>query len=211
MDARDTELGEWLVTATAACALAACVAGILRPAATLAVASTATEDPIRRVSWVQLPSPSGAATNGQAAAPGETEAPALPGLPAALPSLGSVADLAELPALPTLPVPSSAPGPATPGTPSATGEGPVRLARGQLGANQPWPEYPREALRRGESGTVTVRLSVAPSGVVTSARVAVSSGWRSLDEAAGDTIRRRWSFPPGAPRDYLVDIRFQLL
>lgn len=211
-------LRDWLVTATAGCALAACLAGIVRPPATLPKPPTSPTPTEQRTSWVRLapPAATSEATAGSPTAPTRPEAP--PAAPATLPAEG---DLPSLPALPTLPSERRAEPSARPSEPSTAqaaaqgapgaGTGPVRLTKGELGGSQPWPEYPAAALRRGESGTVTVRLSVDAAGDVTEARVDASSGWRSLDEAATGTIRRRWSFPPGQPRDYLVDIRFQIL
>lgn len=205
MTEQDAGLGDWLVAATATCALAACVAGLLREAPSLPAAAPA-EAPAPRLSWVRLAAPPGAgeARGGPAAAePTDMPQADLPRAPEGL------APLAELPGLPAAPAPSRAD--AAAGGTSSAGGGPARLVRESLGGGQPWPEYPAASRRRGEEGTVTVRLSVDASGAVTAATVASSSGWRSLDEAASGTVRRRWSFPPGEPRDYLVDIRFELL
>lgn len=214
MTAREGELTDWLVTATAACALAACLAGILRPAQALPARESTAAEPPRETTWVRIAPPAAAGE-----APAEPESvpsalPAAPESPEALPSLGEPAAPAILPSLPAARQARPAAAPNKPGTAEAKGaggEGPVRLERGELAGSQPWPDYPSAALRRGESGTVTVRLRVTPAGEVSEARVDASSGWRSLDEAATDTIRRRWTFPPGPPRDYLVDIRFQIL
>ena len=214
MDATEGDLPDWLVTATAACALLACVAGILRPASALPEGRSAEDEPARETTWVRLAPPAGPApATSDAAVPSAPPSP--PPSPDALPTLGEAEPLPALPSLPPAraaaagsrsPTGSAPAGAATPG-----GEGPIRLERGQLAGSQPWPEYPAAALRRGESGIVTVRLRVTATGDVSEARVDTSSGWRSLDEAATGTIRRRWTFPPGPPRDYLVDIRFQIL
>jgi len=221
MGASEDELRDWLVTATAACALAGCLAGILRPLASLPSPSNEPAPSEARTSWVRLPPPAAAAGGGtsRASVPPPTGGP--PAAPAALPALSEAPPpaLTPLPALPERrPAATAARGDAEPvpvrtagGEPPGSVAGPVRLTQAGLGGSQPWPEYPAAALRRGETGTVTVRLSVSPAGDVTEARVAASSGWRSLDEAATATIRRRWTFPPGEPRDYLVDIRFQIL
>lgn len=218
MKVREDNLGDWLVTATAACALAACLAGILRPPGALPDPSPPAAESKPKTTWLRLsvaPAASAGAATAAAAAPTPTTVPASP---SPLADSG-LATLPELPSLPTAHAPGKTPVAVSRGsrTPSAASgaapetSGPVRLGREELGGSQPWPDYPAAALRRGESGTVTVRLSVEPSGTVRDVRVAGSSGWRSLDEAATDTIRRRWAFPPGEPRDYLVDIRFQIL
>jgi protein TonB len=214
MDAREGDLPDWLVTATAACALLVCVAGILRPASALPERRMAETEPARETTWVRLAPPAG-----PAAVTADTPAHSAPPVP--LPSQHALPALGEpetLPALPSLPPARAAAAASSAGAATAQavagtsgGEGPIRLDRGQLAGSQPWPEYPAGALRRGESGTVTVRLRVTATGDVSEARVDTSSGWRSLDEAATGTIRRRWTFPPGPPRDYLVDIRFQIL
>ena len=209
--AEDTDrLGDGLVTATAACALVACLAGLLREPARWTPTEATSAPPPARATWVRIPTASPATAD--AAAPAATPTPAsprpeAPEAPAALPTLGALPTLAELPAGQAAAGATTAPRP----LPAAASGAPTRLGRDALGGAQPWPEYPAAARRRGETGTVTVRLTVGADGSVRSARATVSSGWRSLDEAATDTIRRRWSFPPGEPRDHLVDIRFELL
>lgn len=208
-------LSDWLVAATATCALAACLAGILRDPPVMT--SPKAEEPAAAANrWLRLSSPVPLGVTDPAAETGASpsslaELPAAPAAPAAL---------GALPELPAAPAAKARTGPATraPDGAIAAGSraegadpGPARLARGDLGGDQPWPEYPAAARRRGEAGTVTVRFQVDASGAVTAVRVAGSSGWRSLDEAAIGTIRSRWSFPPGPPRDHLVDIRFELL
>ena len=59
----------------------------------------------------------------------------------------------------------------------------------------PAPRYPPQALRRGESGTVTVRVQIGADGVPGEVSVANSSGSRLLDRAAQDAVRR-WRFRP---------------
>lgn len=208
-------LSDWLVAATAACALAACVAGILREPP--ALSRPPTEEPATPTTrWVRLspPVPLGLADPAAETDASPASLVALPAAPAAPAALGA---LPELPAAPAAKEQASSATRAPDGAIAAgsraegAGPGPARLGRGDLGGDQPWPEYPAAARRRGEAGTVTVRFQVDASGAVTAVRVAGSSGWRSLDEAAAGTIRSRWRFPPGPPRDHLVDIRFELL
>lgn len=59
----------------------------------------------------------------------------------------------------------------------------------------PAPDYPARALRRGESGTVTIRAEIGLDGVPLSVGVEQSSGSRALDRAAEDAVRR-WRFQP---------------
>jgi periplasmic protein TonB len=102
---------------------------------------------------------------------------------------------------PTLPQPAAAP------TPVATSR-PEPVA-GQT----PSPRYPAQALRRGESGTVNLRVEIGPDGVPAQVSVDGSSGSRYLDRAAVDAVRR-WRFRPamsnGQPvsGSVIVPIRF---
>ena len=61
------------------------------------------------------------------------------------------------------------------------------------------PSYPLDAARRGEHGTVTLRLTIGTDGAVLAAAVAKSSGSPRLDRAARDQIDT-WHFTP-AMRD----------
>jgi protein TonB len=65
--------------------------------------------------------------------------------------------------------------------------------------SSPAPRYPREAQRRGETGTVLLRVHVGPDGQPYSVDLVQSSGSRALDRAASDAVRR-WRFRP-AVRD----------
>lgn len=64
-----------------------------------------------------------------------------------------------------------------------------------LAGQTPSPRYPAQALRRGESGTVTVRAQIGPDGLPSSVEVTGTSGSRHLDRAATDAVRR-WRFKP---------------
>jgi protein TonB len=61
------------------------------------------------------------------------------------------------------------------------------------------PSYPLDAARRGEQGTVTLRLTIGTDGGVLDAEVAKSSGSPRLDRAALTRIET-WHFKP-AMRD----------
>jgi protein TonB len=65
--------------------------------------------------------------------------------------------------------------------------------------SSPAPDYPREALRNGESGTVLLRVRVGADGVPAQVDVVQSSRSRVLDRAASETVAR-WRFRP-AQRD----------
>ncbi|HYQ22309.1 energy transducer TonB [Stenotrophomonas sp.] len=81
----------------------------------------------------------------------------------------------------------AAPGNATP----ATGNSQPMPIAGQ----SPPPSYPAAALRRGESGSVVVRVDVDATGYANNITVIQRSGSRELDRAATDAVRR-WRFTP---------------
>jgi TonB family protein len=89
------------------------------------------------------------------------------------------------------------------------------IAHADYGKNPP-PAYPVIARRREQQGTVTLRVLVAIDGAVQRAEIAESSGFDALDDAAIETVRRRWRFVParsaGTPIEswVLVPIRFAL-
>ncbi|MGC1549750.1 MAG: energy transducer TonB, partial [Rhodanobacter sp.] len=59
--------------------------------------------------------------------------------------------------------------------------------------NQIKPSYPPQALRQRHEGTVTLLVLVAIDGSVKDVKVEQSSGYRELDRAAMDAVRR-WRF-----------------
>ncbi|RZN92904.1 MAG: energy transducer TonB [Verrucomicrobiaceae bacterium] len=63
------------------------------------------------------------------------------------------------------------------------------------GISQPKPKYPPAARRAGQQGTVTLSFTIGSSGEVISARIAKSSGYILLDNAALSAIRS-WRFKP---------------
>lgn len=99
---------------------------------------------------------------------------------------------ADAPATPLPPQPVAPPvaPPAPPPAPAAAIEAPVPIP-GQT----PPPNYPRRALRRGDEGTVLVRVDVGPDGVPTSVGISRSSRSRELDRAAIEAVQR-WRFRP---------------
>jgi protein TonB len=141
--------------------------------------------------------------------------------PAPLAPITSLPDM-NLPALPEVPTLSVRQKPVTAAVPSvgktgATGAarggvtaGPIVLDVAEMAGRQPWPEYPYECLRRRESGIVRVEFEVGENGAVRRARAVNTSGCHRLDEAATDTILRRWEFPAGDVRLYEISIQFQL-
>lgn len=65
------------------------------------------------------------------------------------------------------------------------------------GARITQPEYPPASRRAGEAGTVTLQVYVLESGRAGEVKVAKSSGFEKLDEAAVREVQRNWRFVPG--------------
>ena len=81
------------------------------------------------------------------------------------------------------------------------------------------PEYPVLSRRRGEEGTVRVRVWILEEGSVGEIEVAGSSGYRRLDRAAFTAVRDATSRPEfialsagdaSLPRDEEIEIEFRL-
>jgi len=65
------------------------------------------------------------------------------------------------------------------------------------GAHITQPEYPPASRRAGEAGSVTLEVFVKEDGRAGDVKVAKSSGFPKLDEAAVNEIKRNWRFVPG--------------
>jgi periplasmic protein TonB len=102
----------------------------------------------------------------------------------------------------------------TDGAGNGDGDG-TSIAHADYGNNPP-PIYPTIARRRAQQGTVTLHVLVGIDGIVQRVEIAESSGFDALDDAALETVRRRWRFIParrsGLPIEswVLVPIRFAL-
>ncbi len=81
--------------------------------------------------------------------------------------------------------------------------------------NNPAPEYPQLARRKGEQGRVMLKVLVSESGQPEKVQVDTSSGYSKLDQAAVEAVKK-WSFIPasrsGQPVSayVLVPIKFSL-
>jgi len=79
----------------------------------------------------------------------------------------------------------------------------------------PPPQYPRMAKRRGYEGRTVLEVEVFENGKVGDIVVAESSGFKILDEAAQDSVKE-WSFVPGTRNGenirqrVMVPVRFDL-
>ena len=78
---------------------------------------------------------------------------------------------------------------------AATSAAGQRTVSKPSGISQPKPKYPPAARRAGQQGTVTLSFTIGSSGKVISARIAKSSGYILLDNAALSAIRG-WRFKP---------------
>jgi periplasmic protein TonB len=65
------------------------------------------------------------------------------------------------------------------------------------GARITQPEYPPASRRAGEAGTVTLQVYVLETGRAGDIKIAKSSGFPKLDEAAVKEVQRNWRFVPG--------------
>jgi protein TonB len=93
----------------------------------------------------------------------------------------------------------AAPGPSAPRA-APSSEGPVSAkttppVSDAAYLKNPQPRYPMSARRRGEQGTVLLKVLVTREGSAGSVSVDTSSGSTALDEAALDAVRK-WRFVP---------------
>ena len=68
-------------------------------------------------------------------------------------------------------------------------------------AQRAMADYPVEALKKDQQGTVSIRLAVSAEGKVTGCEITASSGHRILDEAACSSMRRYAIFKPALESD----------
>lgn len=82
-------------------------------------------------------------------------------------------------------------------------------------SNNPPPQYPGEAIRRGWEGTVLLRLAIDASGRIARVTLERSSGHGLLDRAAIETVEK-WTGSPArrggaaVASEELLPVRFQL-
>jgi protein TonB len=95
-------------------------------------------------------------------------------------------------------------------TPHVAPNSVIQLTYGEGEGEQPAPEYPSEAVRAGQEGTVVVRMTVAEDGRVTQAQAISPSPWPVLNSAAVRAVRSTWRFRRGPVRIYEVSIQFQI-
>ena len=101
------------------------------------------------------------------------------------------------------PTPTAPPAPPAPPAPTVfTGAG--------TSGDYPVPAYPRDAMRRRLEGNLILLVVVDAGGLAARVEVREPSGHSLLDQHAADWVKRRWLFPSGAVRHYLVPFKFKL-
>jgi periplasmic protein TonB len=85
------------------------------------------------------------------------------------------------------------------------------------GARITQPEYPPGSRRAGEEGTVQLQVYVLENGRAGEIKIAKSSGFPRLDEAAVKEVQRNWRFVPGkedgkpVPMWHVFAVTFRLI
>jgi TonB family protein len=152
--------------------------------------------------------------------------PALPAEVPAPPEMPAMPPVVDGPAAAPMAVPLAAPArrvaegppvhaaPARAAPPVAGGSmgvpGITDLTYGEGEADQPPPEYPREAQLGHQQGTVVIEFGVGADGAVTDAKVAGACRWPLLNRAALAAVRDTWKMRPGPVRRYRISIEFKL-
>jgi len=124
---------------------------------------------------------------------GASDMPDAKAPPAETEAAPRIVETAPPPAPPTI-APAPVPSQAAPTVALAPGDRPVPIP-----GQSPPPNYPPAALRRGDSGTVVVRVEVDAGGAPAGVALVQRSGSRDLDRAAMEAVRS-WHFQP-AQRD----------
>ena len=110
---------------------------------------------------------------------------------------------------------SAPPVPVTPAAPVAIAPPVVPPSFDAAYLRNPPPAYPTMSRRRGEQGTVILRVYVGAGGSAQKVLVRTSSGYERLDQAAHDAVHQ-WRFVPARQGEQavaawvLVPIRFSL-
>ncbi len=112
------------------------------------------------------------------------------------------------------PPPAQVAGPAVAPSPADTTAAPARNASDvapglPVPVSRVQPDYPSDAMRRNESGTVLVRITVGSDGRPDDVEVVRSSRSRALDRAATQAAKR-WRFRPGQAGSVEVPFEFKL-
>lgn len=108
------------------------------------------------------------------------------------------------------PAPRAASKPSAPSSGTSSGSSPVTFNRSGSAGRFPDPPYPASARAAKVQGSVRLLVTVEASGIPSAVEVTSSSGSGALDSAARDTVSRRWRWPAGSVRKFVVPIRFVL-
>ena len=108
------------------------------------------------------------------------------------------------------PRPPSRPASATGSNNAVNGSSPETFNRAGIAGRFPDPAYPASARAARQQGTVRLLVTVEASGIPSSVEITSSSGSGALDSAARDAISRRWRWPAGSVRKFIIPIRFVL-
>ena len=84
------------------------------------------------------------------------------------------------------------------------------ISNGVIGGEFPRPDFPREAVIRHESGTVEVLVAVKEDGTIENAEIQSTSGSAILDRHALQFLKRKWRWPAGGRREFIVPVEFSL-
>lgn len=74
------------------------------------------------------------------------------------------------------------------------------------------PIYPLQSKQNEEQGTVRLRVTVLANGKIANIRVIRSSGYARLDQAALDTVSKKYHFSPAlrGGQPYMSDVEFNI-
>jgi protein TonB len=141
------------------------------------------------------------------------EMPEIPPMPALLP-LETPSPSRQLP-MPNKPMepakvnkPETKPIAASPGGTGITPAKPTVFTGG--GGSFPQPTYPASARASRQQGSVRLLVTVEANGSPSTIVVSSSSGHAVLDRAARDVVSRRWKWPAGPIRQYIIPFNFVL-
>lgn len=108
--------------------------------------------------------------------------------------------------------PAVKPPPVVAGPPKPSGPTVFRPGRrgSTDGGSYPEPEYPRDALKLRQQGTVTLLVLIDADGTAITSKLHQSSGSDLLDRHTLLYVKKRWKWPPGEPRQYYVPVEYRL-
>lgn len=74
------------------------------------------------------------------------------------------------------------------------------------------PIYPLQSKQNEEQGTVRLRVTILANGAVANIRIIRSSGYARLDQAALDTVNKKYHFSPAlrGGQPYVSDVEFNI-